>query len=233
LASVGLDFARPSFFPSTSETAAPIAIQVNPPPWRDEVHAAEGYGEAGRWQEAAEAYAAAFAAGNRSPRDWARHGLVLLRLGRTEEYAQISQAMTRHLGTDVNPSLANGLAWACAVGPGAVDAVAVRLAESSGPGDGHSRLNTLGAVYYRAGRFEEAESVLNRSLAAHGSGGAPEDWIFLALTCHQRGRHEEARAWLERLNASGPTTGAAGTWAAVLERRLLEEEARDVVGRES
>jgi len=234
LASVGLDFERPPLPPSASEPDAPTAIHVDLPPWRDEVFAAEGYAEAGRWEEAAEAYAAAFAAGNRSPRDWARRSLVLLRLRRTGEYAQHCEAMTRHFGAEVNPGLANGLAWACAVGPGAADEAAVRLAESAGTGDGHVRLNTLGAVYYRAGRFEEAESVLHRSLAAHGSGGAAEDWVFLAMTCHRLGRLEEAKAWLERLGPAGPTVGGGGTggWAAVLERHLLDEEARQVVGRE-
>ena len=59
-----------------------------------------------------------------------------------------------------------------------------------------NRLNTLGAVLYRAGRFEEAVRQLKRSVEVHGAGGTPYDALFLAMAHHQLGHADQARRWL-------------------------------------
>jgi hypothetical protein len=53
-------------------------------------------------------------------------------------------------------------------------------------------------VLYRAGQFEAAIQRLNQSIALHGRGGTPWDWLFLAMAHGRLGHMEEARRWLEK-----------------------------------
>src|SRR5262249_32304341 len=62
--------------------------------------------------------------------------------------------------------------------------------------------NTLGAVLYRAGKYEEASAALHRALEfrpAAERDKAYEDFAFLALVCHRLGRTDEARDYRTRL----------------------------------
>jgi serine/threonine protein kinase/WD40 repeat protein len=64
--------------------------------------------------------------------------------------------------------------------------------------DNDMYLNTLGLTLYRAGRYEEAISVLERSLGNHNNLSIPYDLFFLTL-CHARqGDAGRARACFDR-----------------------------------
>jgi Flp pilus assembly protein TadD len=45
--------------------------------------------------------------------------------------------------------------------------------------------NTLGVVYYRLGRYQDAVNSLRQSISLHGDGGGPHDWFFLAASYHR------------------------------------------------
>jgi len=57
--------------------------------------------------------------------------------------------------------------------------------------------NTLGVAYYRAGKWEDAKSSLERSMNLR-NGGDSFDWFFLCLVHHKLGQPEEARQWYEK-----------------------------------
>jgi tetratricopeptide (TPR) repeat protein len=60
-------------------------------------------------------------------------------------------------------------------------------------------LTEQGALAYRAGRYDEAATLLEQSLKADDKPArAMLNWLWLALVEHRRGKPVEARAWLEK-----------------------------------
>jgi serine/threonine protein kinase/WD40 repeat protein/Flp pilus assembly protein TadD len=137
----------------------------------------------------------------------AYHGACLFNLRR---YSQALNELEAAFGIDpqtvraiINLDRAlNDRAWELATGlvQGRDPPLAVRLAEFSislAPGD-QRRINTLGVALYRAGKFNEAVTTLERSLQAGSSRFDGFDLFFLAMAHHRLNRVEQARACLER-----------------------------------
>jgi Flp pilus assembly protein TadD len=99
----------------------------------------------------------------------------------------------------------------------------------------NTRLNTLGAILYRAGRFEEAVRQLRRAVEVYGAEGTPYDALFLAMA-HQQLRHaDEARRWL-RLGTAVDSRSVANhlvsgetPWFSRLELEVLRREATALI----
>ena len=97
------------------------------------------------------------------------------------------------------------------------------------------RLNTLGAILYRAGRFEDAIRQLGRSVEVHDAEGMRYDAVFLAMAHHRLGHADEARRWLRPSNAVDPITmrnpgaGDDPSWLRRLEIELLRREATNMI----
>jgi hypothetical protein len=137
------------------------------------------------------------------------------------------------------PRTVNEIAWTCALGTAALDDYGplLRAAEeaTAGPTDAN-RLNTLGALLYRAGRFADAVRQLERSVDAHGAGGTAHDALFLAMAHGRLGHGEEARIWLRRgdipVSVATFNAGANGDtpWIPRLELDFLRREAAATVG---
>jgi tetratricopeptide (TPR) repeat protein len=63
-------------------------------------------------------------------------------------------------------------------------------------------LTEQGALSYRAGRFEQALGLFEKSLSADSKPGrAVLNWLWLALANRRLGKFEEARGWLNKANA--------------------------------
>jgi tetratricopeptide (TPR) repeat protein len=101
-----------------------------------------------------------------------------------------------------------------------------------------SRLNTLGAALYRAGKFNAAVQRLNKAIKEEGKGGTAWDWLFLAMAHHRLGHAAEAKQWLAKAvqwieKASNPKPDkAAGTplpWDQRLELKVLRREAEELI----
>jgi uncharacterized protein HemY len=59
-------------------------------------------------------------------------------------------------------------------------------------------LNTLGVVYYRLGRWQEAVDTLEASARANRDGPTAYDLFFLAMSYRQTGQPEKARDCYDR-----------------------------------
>jgi Flp pilus assembly protein TadD len=181
---------------------------------------------------AGEARAALARAVELDGQDWrvrAWHAKACLAAGDAAGYRQACTALLDLFGRTEDMYVANNVAWACAVGPGAPADLgpAVRLAEravADQPGD-YARLNTLGGVLLRAGRPQEAVTRLQQALKRRGRDGQVSDELLLALACQRLGQDEEARCWLAQATAwfdreqrplqaaAVAGAGAAGPWA--------------------
>jgi WD40 repeat protein/tetratricopeptide (TPR) repeat protein/tRNA A-37 threonylcarbamoyl transferase component Bud32 len=145
----------------------------------------------------------------------------------------IAETLDRYGATTV-PHAANNAAWTCALGPAttAEAGAAVRLAEIAvDRSEGTSRannLNTLGAVLYRAGRFDEAIGRLEEGIQLRGGESVPQDWVFLSMAHFRLGHRDEARRWLDCFHDRPPDVEPHQFWNE-LEIRLLRSEAEAVV----
>jgi eukaryotic-like serine/threonine-protein kinase len=242
LASIGLDWpatgADRTYGPAPSTIRA---IEVEGAPWIEPLARGEAFVCSGRWHEAALAIDRAIASGVVHLEAWTCHAL----LRRAERDGPGYRTACRHLLQAFGePGLSwrvdNTIAWACALGPEAVEDYSRVLRRAEAATASHptpSLLNTLGAILYRAGRFEEAVRQLNRAVDAHGAGGTPLDAFFLAMAHYRLGRVEQAREWLQRGIAARVAQRQANprsrrSWIDRLELEILEREAASLIGQD-
>jgi len=197
----------------------------------------EELARSGRWDDAGVAFEEAIASGARHVDAQARR--VLFRQARGDKTAygeSCRQLLQLFESSEPVPRVANKIAWACALGSNAVSDYSrvVQLAEmaaASQPTNG--RLNTLGAILYRAGRFEDAVRQLRRSVEVYGADGTPYDALFLAMAHHRLGHADEARRWMRLGTAVDPNAlrGSSGdaSWIPKLELEILRREATAII----
>jgi tetratricopeptide (TPR) repeat protein len=193
-----------------------------------------------------------------------REALALLAAGDQEAYQMLCRERLKAAESASNPVTRNSLIWTCVIGPiPEADAVRVvelakKLVESSEAKNYHY-LNTLGAAYYRAGKWQEAidtlkaaekvyaEQVRGTPLATDmtanqgmvlSADGTPWDWYFLAMALHRQGNDKEAKEMLARadrwVEKNAPRQGEkpAASWISWTQRWelwLLHDEAQVVV----
>jgi Flp pilus assembly protein TadD len=142
-----------------------------------------------------------------------------------------------------DPKAANEVAWCCVRfqgGPGGPVEV-VHLAEkalATAPKD-PNYLTTLAAALYRAGRFGEAVSTLEKDVKLQGQGGMPWDWLLLAMAHQKLGHTEEARKWLAKAcqwidqavkdDLKQTLPGIPFDWSHRLEMQLIRREAEELI----
>ena len=144
--------------------------------------------------------------------------------------------LNKHRHT-TNPRLAKALAWEWALAPSAfadreLPVSLARLAATGFPAEQKylalNALHTLGAVLYRAGRFDEAVSRLNEAIRLQGATDEIVHWPFLAMAHHRLGHRDDARRWLNRLRYRLPSDDPNRFWEE-LELGLLRSEAEAVI----
>jgi WD40 repeat protein/tetratricopeptide (TPR) repeat protein len=162
---------------------------------------------------------------------WPQGALAALKTGNPSEYRRVCSFALKGAEAAPLPALINSAAWVCALGPDALSdyrqplSLAEGALSRSAPGDRPAVLNTLGALLYRAGRWQEAVARLREGVQAHQGQGSVQDWIFLAMSYHQLGETTLAHQFLARAKE-----GKSGqhAWEA-LERELLLREAESLV----
>jgi tetratricopeptide (TPR) repeat protein len=158
--------------------------------------------ELGRWDIVRKLYAKAVEAPNASPLGLAAQAVPRLLRGDRTGYTAVCETLLNRFGKTEDAFIANNVAWPCALGPEAVPdlkpAVALaHLAVQSEPKNANYR-NTLGAILFRAGEYQEAVRVLNESIRLHDKGGTALDYLFLTMAYHKFGQADEARTWLDK-----------------------------------
>jgi Flp pilus assembly protein TadD len=202
-----------------------------------EVDQATAHAELRHWEKAATLYARAAEAPDTSIQIWRRHVLLQqlllqLHLGRPEGYADSRAALMKRFGTTKDPSVANDVAWTCALcGETIPDLKSVvelaRVAVQGKPNDGNVR-NTLGAILYRAGQHQEAVIALNEGLVLKGTDGSAHDFLFLAMAHHRLGQADEAKKWWDK-TVQAIEKAPPVAWDERLELDLLRREAEQVL----
>ena len=178
---------------------------------------------------------------------WYQCAFGQLAAGRVDDYRQDCGAMLEQFSQTDRANNAYYVAWSCALAPDAVTdwATAVALAEKAVQSEPKSvtYLNTLGAVLYRAGRFDEA---LTRLSEAGALVQVPSEatlfppayiWFFLAMTQQRLGHAEEAKQWLDKAAAwtdkilADADQGTADlSWNRRLTLKLVRDEAAALLG---
>jgi tetratricopeptide (TPR) repeat protein len=170
---------------------------------------------------------------------WYRHALTLLAAGKTLEYRKACARMLDRFKDAEDAETASFTAWSCALGPDALPdfAPALRLAEKAlARGDQTARYHqAVGAIHYRAGRWQECVKHLHDTQAAAN----PEEltssayWCyFLAMAEHRLGHKEESHRWLAKAVAQTDKelrdeaqTGGREHWVRKPTLQLLRAEA--------
>ena len=157
------------------------------------------------WAQAADCYARGL---TRGPTDdghfWFEYAALLLLSGDRPGYVKACAHLVDRCGKDKGPRSYH-VARACTLAPHAVADMSLpgRLAEKELQGSREFwSLTEQGALAYRAGRFQEAVPLLERSLRANPKPGAAVlNWLWLALAHQRLGKAEEARRWLGKAQA--------------------------------
>jgi serine/threonine-protein kinase len=180
---------------------ADVAAQLADPLEQGRAHAARR-----EWDKAAECYARVVRRGATDDGHfWFEQAAVLLLSGDRTGYEKACAHMVERYGKA--PGLRGyHVARACTLAPDAVADVSQpgRLAETElkGAGGQFWSLTEQGALHYRAGRFQEAAALFERSLRANAKPGqAVVSWLWLALARQRLGNSEEARRWLGKAAA--------------------------------
>ena len=156
------------------------AIDLKNDDWHLWVDRARAYTQLRRWDDAAADYRRVLEFQRIPLNVWNDGALLQLAAGRDGAYRRVCRQLFERLGAAREPAALNAAAWACVLGPDAlpdlsraVDAASTALANGARKSD---YLNTLGAVLYRAGRYEDAVRRLEESIAAQSTGGNLWDW---------------------------------------------------------
>ncbi len=133
---------------------------------------------------------------------WFEYAAVQLLSGDRNGYRQTCAEMLKRCQLQLPEMRPYHVARSCTLAPEAVPDLA-RVKQLS---DGELMnkaaafwsLTEQGALYYRAGRYLEAPSLLEQSLRAEPKPGAAVlNWLWLSLACRKLGRSDEARRWID------------------------------------
>jgi WD40 repeat protein/Flp pilus assembly protein TadD len=190
-------------------------------------HLAEANAELGQWDAAGRFYEKAVAAPQASFEVWARHARLRLQLRDRAGYASACAALMARFGKTRNATVANNLAWTCALAPGALPDLKpavelARVAVSAKANDANVR-HTLGAILLRAGQDVEAVKELNESMRLDEAGAGTFGFLFLAMASHRLGKSSDAKTWLEKANQSHAKASLT-VWTQRLEWEVLSGE---------
>jgi serine/threonine protein kinase/Flp pilus assembly protein TadD len=172
------------------------------------------------------------------------HALVQLSAGHQEAYRNACRAMLTRFQESESPDQTDFVVWSCVLGPMAVDSYSstLKLAEQAVSADPKaSRQRCLGAVLFRAGRFDEAITTLGVAESEESDEGSlAYTRYFLAMAHHASGHTDEAKKWLQKaiawtekaIQSEEEDDGVRLAWNRRLTLKLLREEAESAIGKE-
>jgi tetratricopeptide (TPR) repeat protein len=160
---------------------------------------ANAYAEWGRWKESAADSQGAMSISPKDTRARISLALLCLRAGDLAGYQKACAGLVEHSAKNAEPAGVASLVWTCCVAPDAVMDYTplVSLAEkAAAKGKTYTTRRALGAILYRAGKFDAAIKRLQEATALQEQ--APTAWLFLAMAHHRAGHADEAGTWLKK-----------------------------------
>jgi tetratricopeptide (TPR) repeat protein len=161
----------------------------------------------GDWKGAIADIARAFELGAEGVGPLRERALAYLGGSDTPGYRGTCAEMLKRYATTEEASTADSVAQTCTLAADAVTdfAPAIALAEKAVRSEPKSAryAETLGAILYRSGKFQQAAENLEKAdgLASNGKELDPsriQTWFFLAMAHRRLGHHEESARWLEK-----------------------------------
>lgn len=172
-----------------------------------------------------------------------QHALATLGADDPAAYRNASGDMRKQFAESEIANELHFTAWTCVLASDAVDdySLAIELAERAIEAEPKLAAygQCLGAVLFRAGKFEDAVKHLNKVVASEDNENTSHayGWYFLAMTHHQLGNQDEARKWLDK--AVDHTEKSLDqdrdnyepvSWNRELTLQLLREESQSLIG---
>jgi serine/threonine protein kinase/Tfp pilus assembly protein PilF len=207
----------------------------------------EVYAELGEWNEAEADFAKAVKLAPERAHLHYRRALAGLALVDSKGYHDACADMVMRFWRSTDLETAYWSAWTCALAPDAVTdwQPVVRLAKEGLAADpkNYNMINTVGAMLYRAGRFNEAAERLTEAEAAFEQTPGTRtsivyNWLFQAMAHHRLGHTVEAASWLEKsmraLDEPSPKVAQAPAripWNQRLTLMLLRREAQELLAK--
>jgi tetratricopeptide (TPR) repeat protein len=195
----------------------------------------QAWAELGQWAKASADLAKAIQLKVEGTKVWYQHALLLLHAGDIKGYRQVCARLLKRYGQEKDPDTANQVAWTCVLAPDAVADYARVLPWVHNAVVGNPKrteiLGTLGAVLYRAKRYEEAIQRLNESIEKCDKVGEPQEWLFLAMAHHHLKKTNESRKWLDKavLGIEKAEREKSLSWDERLEVQVLRREAEELL----
>jgi tetratricopeptide (TPR) repeat protein len=218
------------------QRAAQLAIEADPAESRW-VHAwlADRAAARGEWQAASEGFGLAIA---QTPDEAYLHykrAIVQLKAGDPSGFRSSCAAIVERFSQSADPEALHWLAWTCSLAPDALETWNVPLEaagrrQDDGPDPGIYLLG-LGALQYRAGRFDDAASRLREArdalkLKPSEKTSLAYATLFLSMAQARLGHDEESRKWLAQAKAEIELEGPDSmSWNRRATMDLLQAEA--------
>jgi serine/threonine protein kinase/tetratricopeptide (TPR) repeat protein len=207
------------------------AVAADPAIGDAKVHTIAGttFAELGRFKDAAAAFSRAM---NLEPDNSGLKVQLLhcyLALAEYAPYQAIIAKMFAGVGKNSDPKTINDLSWYAALIPaafpngnyGAIMPLADKIV--AGRNVSWQRINTYGALLYRARHYQGAITYLNQSIAAQKGKGSDVDWVFMAMALHRLKQPGDTDA-LKKAAALANDPGFG--WIRRVQIRALLKEAR-------
>ena len=217
------------------------AIDLDPKNTAAWTNRGNAFASLGQWDKASADFSRSIEINAGAPFPWYGRAMIRLQRGDRAGYRKDCAGMRQHFGRSVSPEAVHWTVWTCIQISDGVDdwTKLAQWAEKTLAKDPNDfvRLTTLGAVLYRAGRFEEAARRLTDAEAAFKKDKARPStiaytWLFRAMAEERLGHAQQAREWLakavreiEHPPAERAKDPGVGSWRRWLTFRLLRGEA--------
>jgi tetratricopeptide (TPR) repeat protein len=216
-------------------------IQLEPNIWGHWVNRAWMWVEMEHWDNAIADWMKSIELNPDRVNPWYYHALLQLYTGKVKGYRDTCTEMLNHFRQTENPKTSQWVVQTCVLGPNAVEDLdkVVKLSEqlvvSDDKNDQYS--NALGAILYRAGRFEEAvENLTKLANAWEETGQYPTltspgyTWFFMAMAQHQLGNIDESLKYYNKaLKRAEQELLDNPSWNRKITLQLLEAEAESLL----
>ncbi len=206
------------------------------------------YADLGQWDRAADDFAKSIALGAKTFNAWYERALVRLAQDDKPGFQAACADMLKQFAKTRDAQTAHFVAWTCALAPKALADLtpAIALAENASQGGPQSAqyAQSLGAILYRAGRFEEAVRKLEEAELLEKKGGSNSasayTEFFMAMAHHRlhhaaeaRKRFDKARDETDKALKEHEGGSVKLLWNRRLTLTLLRHEAEKLVGEEA